>query len=87
MPSLIHYQETHYIQTTYTTLYLQSNNEAELKIYYCSTCRCPLLQFKGDLIQELPGLAEAKLPMILQCRNPSCGRKYMVIAIVRQDKV
>lgn len=87
MSSVISYQETHYIQTTYTTLYLQSNKKAELKIYYCSTCRCPLLQFKGDLVQELPGLTEAKLPMIIQCRNPQCGRKFMVTAIVKKDEV
>jgi len=87
MQTVISYQRTHYIQTAYTTLTLVANKDAELKIYYCSTCRCPLIQFKGDLLQELPGLKEVKLPILLQCRNQECGRKYLINAIVKVDEV
>jgi len=86
MPTLVSYQVTHYIQTEYTTLTLTNNKKSDLKVYYCSTCRYPLLQFKGDLIQELPGCKEVELPIILQCKNPTCGRKYLINAIVKKDE-
>jgi len=79
-----HYQRKHDVEHTYVSVWIEENTSKIIPImYYCSKCRCPVFQYIGNLITEIPGGSPAKVPIIKQCPNKQCGRKYYVNAIVK----
>jgi hypothetical protein len=81
--TLKQYQREHNIETSYVSLWIEENNKEVPEIYYCSRCKCPVFQFKGNLVTEIPGGSPCKVPIIKQCPNKTCGRKYYVTAVVK----
>lgn len=59
---------------TVTTVF---KNDGDWSIYHCPDCRNPIAQYKGDVVEEMPGEAPANYPVLIQCKNPNCGRKIM----------
>jgi len=79
--TLISFQKENNIQISYTSVWLEESDNIE--IYYCPKCRCPVFQHKGNVVQELPGDSDANPPIIIQCRNKNCGKKYMIHPFVK----
>jgi hypothetical protein len=67
-----------------TSVWLRKNKGMDFEIYYCSTCRAPQLQHKGDVVMEVPGDAPIKFPVLIKCRNRECKRVYQFEAIVEE---
>ena len=59
------------------TVFTVPINDGTWKMYHCPDCKRPLAQYKGDLVAEVPGLVENGYPVLIQCKNPKCGRKIM----------
>lgn len=59
-----------------TSVWLEVNQSVGLEMFNCPTCKAPILQIQGDIVTMLPGESPSRLPIIIQCRNPNCGRKY-----------
>lgn len=83
MPSLHNYQKEYHIQTLYTSVWLENRTEDILpKKFHCPVCRCPLFQYCGEVVSIIPGGSPTPVPVIIQCKNKNCGRKYYVHAMV-----
>lgn len=59
------------------TVWVVFNKIAEWKMYWCPDCREPIAQYMGDSVAEAPGEAIFTMPVMIQCRNPDCGRKIL----------
>lgn len=59
-----------------TSVWLEVNQSSGVEMFNCPTCKAPVLQIQGDVVTMLPGESPSKLPIIIQCRNPMCGRKF-----------
>jgi len=46
-----------------------------LKMFFCPNCQNPLIQYKGNVIQIVPGEGPYKVGTVLQCKN--CKSRYM----------
>jgi hypothetical protein len=73
------------------TVWLLYVEQGEWLMYWCPDCRNSIAQYKGDLIMEHPGADETGTyikpkspPIMIQCGNPSCGRKIMFQGIVKR---
>lgn len=67
------------------TVWLVKVEDDEWRIYHCPDCKNPLAQYKGSLIAEVPGETQDSYPMMVQCKNPNCGRKILFKDAVEQD--
>jgi hypothetical protein len=59
------------------TVFTVFKEDGGWSIYHCPDCRNPVAQYKGDLVAEVPGETKSKYPVMIQCKNPNCGRKVM----------
>lgn len=59
------------------TVYTVFKNNGDWSIYHCPDCRNPIAQYKGDLVAEIPGEVKSDYPVMVQCKNPNCGRKIL----------
>lgn len=66
------------------TVWLVSRWTDEWTIYYCPDCRNPIIEYKGDLIAEIPGEVKEGYPIRVQCKNPNCGRKVVFKEVIEQ---
>ena len=66
------------------TVWLVATQEDKWNIYRCPDCTLPIVQYKGDLIAEVPGEAPGAYPMKVQCRNRNCGRKILFKDAIEQ---
>jgi len=66
------------------TVWLVSSSDDRWKIYHCPDCRNPVAQYKGDLVAEVPGETAKPYPVMIQCKNPNCGRKILFNGVVSQ---
>lgn len=67
-------------------IYIPGN---EWLMYFCPDCRNPIAQYKGQLVMEHPGYQPVNLshsPVMIQCKNPQCGRKIVFQDAVRRDE-
>jgi len=76
------------IQVTTVTLGHDYTDKFGMKLYifHCIRCGSPIIQFKGNIIDILPGIVPASLPLILQCNNSRCKHKYMFRDIATVDR-
>lgn len=75
------------------TVWLLYVSQGNWNMYWCPDCRQPIAQYKGDLVMEHPGIDEdlssikAKSPpLLIQCKNPDCGRKVMFVGMVYRNE-
>jgi hypothetical protein len=66
------------------TVWVVASDDGSWKIYHCPDCRNAMFQYKGDLVAEIPGEAPQHYPVMIQCRNPNCGRKVIVADAIKQ---
>lgn len=73
------------------TVWLLYVDEPDWKMYWCPDCRKPVMQYKGDLIMEHPGIdadgtyiKPVAPPILIQCKNERCGRKFMFQGTVKR---
>lgn len=71
------------IRQEYTTVTLKENPDKEFKIFYCHQCRYPVFQYKGDVVQILPGMSPTRVPTMHQCKGRNCGIKYQITPLVK----
>ena len=70
-----------------TSVFLVEKEQTNYEIYYCSSCRMPVIQHKGRVIMEVPGEAPADFPLLSKCRNRDCPRLYLFQGTVKQQGV
>jgi hypothetical protein len=59
------------------------------QMYWCPDCRSPIAQYKGSLVMEHPGFESAdlkKAAIMIQCKNPQCGRKIVFQDAIHRDE-
>ena len=67
-------------------LYVESD---DWRMFFCPDCRNPIAQYKGQLVMEHPGYTPVSLdhsPVMIQCKNPQCGRKVVFQDVVKRDE-
>ena len=64
------------------TVAIIRNDSEQFKMWNCPTCKNPVFQYKGNVINIVPGYAPTEIPIITQCNN--CKQKYL-ISIVQRD--
>lgn len=76
------------------TVWLIWVTDPEWKMYWCPDCRQPIIQYKGDLIMEHPGIDGSMLdiqpttpPLMVQCKNAGCGRKIMFQGVAKREEI
>ena len=68
-----------------TSVYLQYNDSANFEMFNCPRCKCAIMQFKGDIIQMIPGFTPVNTPIIIQCRSENCRRKYAFTGFTKSE--
>lgn len=66
------------------TVWLVPSNEDKWLMYHCPDCRSYIAQYRGELVCEVPGEAPESMPVMIQCRNPNCGRKILFKSVAEQ---
>lgn len=66
------------------TVWVVPRSDGAWKMYNCPDCRNPIAQYKGDLVVEIPGESPEPYPIMVQCKNPKCGRKVVFEKAVPQ---
>lgn len=56
-----------------------------LHIFNCPDCKNPVLQYRGEIASILPGFTPVELPIIVQCSNRDCRRKYSFNYFAEED--
>ena len=59
------------------TVWTVFNSSNVWQMYRCPDCSSPIAQYKGEAVSEVPGEFPVKYPVLIQCKNVSCGRKVM----------
>lgn len=72
------------IKSVTTTVYLSRPESQDLHKFHCVDCRTPILQYKGEAVKIVPGFNVASLPIVVQCSNSRCKRKYNFISFVEE---
>ena len=67
------------------SIYLIKGEEDNEQMYYCPYCRNALMQYKGDMVTEVPGDFPSKLPITIMCKNPNCRRKFRFINFLEEN--
>ena len=75
------------IKKTIISVWLVDHGEGDWKMYFCPDCRNAIAQYKGNIVMEVPGSTPEKTPVMIQCKNPRCGRKIQFEDIVKHDLV
>lgn len=65
-----------------TTVSIVENYEDNWKMWNCPTCKNPVFQYRGKVIQILPGFIPTEVPVLVQCGNSSCRQKYFIKTIL-----
>lgn len=75
--------EVKQIQVTSVILGTDYSDEQKtnLYIFHCLRCGSPLIQYQGQVIYIIPGLAPTKLPTVLKCSNSRCKHAYSFQAV------
>lgn len=63
--------------TTVTLIRVNPNVNDEANMFFCNDCKNAVAQYKGEVIKIHPGEVEVDAPLIVQCSNPKCNRKYL----------
>jgi len=66
------------------TVWVVRSDDDEWRIYHCPDCKNPIAQYKGDMVAEVPGCPPFHYPIMIQCKNPKCGRKIIFADAVEQ---
>lgn len=66
------------------TIWLVQRWSNDWTLYHCPDCRNPIFEYKGDLIAEIPGEIQQGFPIRVQCKNPNCGRKVVIMEALEQ---
>jgi len=66
------------------TVWIVKTADDKWRIYHCPDCRNPVAQYQGDIIAEIPGKVPNSYPIMIQCRNPNCGRKIIFKQAIEQ---
>lgn len=66
-----------------TTVYLDYDPFGQVTMFYCHSCRYPLLQYSGEIVTLLPGTQEFSPPIIIKCGNKHCGHKYALLGFIK----
>lgn len=69
---------------TYTVRLVAPDDGDKWQIYHCPDCRNPIAQYRGSLIEEIPGEVPYAYPVKIQCKNPNCGRKIIFQEVIEQ---
>lgn len=72
------------IQTQYMSIWLEENRESYIRMFFCPTCRTPIAQIAGDMVQMYPGSQEVSIGIIIECRNRNCGMKYQFHQVMKK---
>ena len=75
-------QRMYSLQQKYISVWLEEANTGTY-LFRCNFCGQPVAQVSGNLIQLLPEQKEARINIIVQCRNPKCGAKYCFHQLLR----
>lgn len=51
-------------------------HEHQYCMFFCNDCKNAIMQYKGEIISIIPGQTESEAPIIVQCSNQKCRRKY-----------
>lgn len=62
------------------SVWLDYNPEDHWQPYFCTGCKNMIMQYKGEVVMEMPGEHPTTTPHMVQCSNPRCKRKYNFIA-------
>lgn len=65
-----------------TSIWLVENNEYQYKMFKCYNCGTPVFQYKGDVIQIVPGESPAKVGVVVECKNHNCQAKYKFQGVI-----
>ena len=60
-------------------------DEFNWHMFYCADCRNPVMQYKGEIIEIIPGLEESHLPFIVMCSNVNCQKLYNFIWVLKSE--
>lgn len=71
-----HYQ----ITSVWLTPDLDDPHNSRLKMFFCPTCRTPVIQYKGFISKIVPGELPVELPTVIQCQN--CKSHYCFQSIM-----
>jgi uncharacterized protein with PIN domain len=65
-----------------TSLILQADhdNPNKLKMFFCSDCGRPVIQYSARLIMIVPGETPAILPIFTRCKT--CKKQYLINSIL-----
>lgn len=69
------------------TVFLVDDLDDQWHPFFCHDCRTQILQYKGDIVSISPGVAPKNIglsPIMVQCRNPNCNRKYQFMGGVKK---
>lgn len=72
------------IKSIITTVYLSRPENHELHIFHCPDCKNPVIQYAGEIVKIIPGMNETKLPIVVECSNGRCKRKYNFITFLEE---
>lgn len=67
------------------SIWIEFNTDYDPHIFYCHACRNPIMQYQGEVIMELPSNHPSKMPLIIQCKNQTCKRRYNIIGYVLEE--
>ena len=68
------------------SVFLEKHDDGDqIHIFYCPSCRNPILQYQGETVLILPGLSPTKLPLLVKCKNKNCERVYNFEAFVEEE--
>lgn len=68
-----------------TSVYLEKFVDGSIHKFFCSDCRNAVCQYQGEVVSIVPGLAPSSLPLLVQCSNEKCRRKYQFISFVEVE--
>lgn len=83
VPYVNKYNEEHEILQKLASVWLDVGDSQGLQMFYCPSCRYPILQYKGDVVTILPGDSPSQLPLVVQCKGRNCGKKYVFNLMLR----
>ena len=69
------------------SVWLINDGDTQWRMYHCPDCRNAIFQYKGDIVAEVPGGAELEYPILIQCKNPNCGRRVLICYVTSQFNV
>lgn len=74
---------------------IESSDYYKLKMFYCPSCRVPVIQYQGDVIRIVPGNHPYTPKTVIKCKGSlkdddgiweECGMYYSFMAVVNNKK-